>query len=370
MVAYVETLLLDNALMNILILYLTAVALRLKFKRWRVALSALCGAGIAIAALYLPALTGVVGKLAVSYLLIGLAFGFRGFKRKIVQLAAYYLVTFLLGGAALGLFFFLGKEAYLQNGAIVVQGFPVGLLAVSGIFVTYGIRAIYSYFAGGAAQKHYLYRVRATAPAGEMAFTALLDTGCTLREAQSGLPVIVVQKSAWPPGFDENTARARYVPFRSVGRDAGYLKAWRTDQITIQGPQGQFSPAGVYLAYYAGELCTGDRFQALMPPDVLAGAQASKDDTITLQRGGSEHEKSNGDDVGGDPPGAAAADAKVVYARWRGGTLHRRERGAALSAQARAGARAGQRAARGGPAGAGHADRAQSAAGGVHRQKI
>ncbi|HWQ60986.1 MAG TPA: sigma-E processing peptidase SpoIIGA, partial [Negativicutes bacterium] len=99
MYVYADILLLINTVMNGVILLLTAWAAGIVCKAWRLAAAAFLGAPYALgglfsalAPLYIPA-----AKLIAAAVLVRLAFGALRWRPLLLAVAAFYLVSFLLG---------------------------------------------------------------------------------------------------------------------------------------------------------------------------------------------------------------------------------------------------------------------------------
>ena len=81
---------------------------------------------------------------------------------------------------------------------------------------------------------------------------ALIDTGSSLCEPFSGIPVIVAAEDVLPETRDK---KYRLVPFSSVGGD-GLLKAYRPERISIV-KEGEKRSIDAFIAVFAGELKSG-----------------------------------------------------------------------------------------------------------------
>ena len=100
-----------------------------------------------------------------------------------------------------------------------------------------------------------------------------MDSGNSLREPFSGKPAVLIDRKGaarlpFGPedaetGADE-TLKNRFVlvPYKTVGKDEGFLKGIRTDRIIFGGKELK----GAVLAFYEGDF--GD-FEVLMSREVL-----------------------------------------------------------------------------------------------------
>lgn len=101
----------------------------------------------------------------------------------------------------------------------------------------------------------------------EYEFRGFIDSGNALTEPLSGKPVILIdlrgQKRFVPPQ-DVMADRLAVVPFRTVGKEKGYMEAIRTDILTFD--KRDFY--GVYVAFFQG--CFED-YEVLLSRDFLKG---------------------------------------------------------------------------------------------------
>ncbi|MGI6175573.1 MAG: sigma-E processing peptidase SpoIIGA [Christensenellales bacterium] len=184
---YIELVFLDNLCMNFVILYLASKMACADSPPWRALLSAGLGALYSVA--YLPAgntlLRSFFIKIPLSLLMTLIAFGIS--KRYLRALGAFYGVTFLLGGAMFGLFYFTGTGVYTP-GVLITSGFPLRIALLSCALVMLGLKCYRRYcFRRIHTEKRLRLRLEKTCT-----LEALLDTGHSLKEPISGHDVIIV----------------------------------------------------------------------------------------------------------------------------------------------------------------------------------
>ena len=125
----------------------------------------------------------------------------------------------------------------------------------------------------------------------EMKLNALVDTGNSLCDPITKMPVIIVEleqfKSRIPDeilSFIKNiqsgethfadipefwAKRIRVLPFNSIGEEHGILVGFRLDQIIIRQKKGEVVKKNVVVGLYNHSLSKEGIFQALLPPNVL-----------------------------------------------------------------------------------------------------
>lgn len=240
-VIYADVYLAINFTMDFLALYLTARGMKLPAHPIRLSLSALLGAGYALASLFLPGgnLLSTFTTLAVPFLLLLASFGWQGWRDTLRTLAVFWAISFLLGGAATAVSYLVAKWAKRE----VLIGGQVERL--SGDLPYWGILVL-GLLVGAVVS--FLLRIRKKIPAtvtveiGEtedtlISLSGLVDSGNLLVEPLSGHSVIVVDRSAasfLPPelnflrvnGTPTLTPRLRLIPYSTPSGEGimyGYL---------------------------------------------------------------------------------------------------------------------------------------------------
>jgi stage II sporulation protein GA (sporulation sigma-E factor processing peptidase) len=181
MEVYIEIVVFDNLMINLLLIYAVKTALRLNITRWRMLLAAVGGAGLAVALPFVSDFQYLykLGAAAAMPLLFG---GFKSIKSYLLNAVVFIILSFALGGAVFAagqwLPFFRGGSGIL------------GASAACGLFLLYGLRQMMSGMrsknAGGEAA------VRIHTEQGVITAAALVDSGNKLTDALTGKPVIVV----------------------------------------------------------------------------------------------------------------------------------------------------------------------------------
>lgn len=190
-----------NFTMDFLALYLTARAMKHPLRPLKLSFAAALGAFYALAALFLPDgnLFSTLTALAVPVLLILIAFGCRsGWRELLRTIAAFWAISFLLGGAVTAVSYLIAKWA--EKEAIIggqVETLPADLPFWGVLLLALIVGAVVSL----------LLRLRKKLPQtvtveiGEsedtlVSLDGLVDSGNLLVEPLSGQAVIVVDCSA------------------------------------------------------------------------------------------------------------------------------------------------------------------------------
>ncbi len=289
---YVDVLLVENILMNYIILWLTSITVKVRAARIKMLAASVVGAMYALL-IFFPGyrvLYTTVMKVMLSFLIIIIAFTPARFREFIKQLSVFYLVSFILGGAVFGLFYFTNIGAITVDGIFLIKGIPLSVLAGAGLITVIIIRLclvpLYNYL-----ERRSLYHSFTIRVGDRTAETVgLLDTGNELFDPISNYPVIVVQYSAVKEllherireifeknlegdlenvyqGFKEANwvSRMRLIPFSSLGKEKGMLLGFKADGVTI----GNRCLENVIVAVYSKPLSESGEYAALINPELV-----------------------------------------------------------------------------------------------------
>ena len=253
---YADVLVGINFLFNLYLLWLTSLAARYP-KTWsRMSLGALLGALFSLTLLLPGRVPGAVNLSFPFFMVFAAFYPFSLFQGlKLVSL--FYGVTLLSVGALITLQVILTREPFVPGSGVFILPSPslfplllAFLLAVAVVRMTWV--GLNNWRALGA------WKGQVTVRRGgkEKNLEALVDTGNTLREPVSGSPVIIVHYlellslleglSVLPEKSPEEKlacltrdlsmcvdAGIYVVPYRSLGKEGGYLPGFRPDEVVI-----------------------------------------------------------------------------------------------------------------------------------------
>jgi len=295
MTLYADMLFLINFIMNLFVLWIVRKITRSKKKiRWL-----LLGAGVmslmytAIVAVYALRFANVLLS-SVIILAVGVlvTFGYTGRRSFIKQMLAAYIITFVVGGLGMSLFF-LTDLPYAVHFLVSDMGFARAIswqLVLAGTAVSYVlIKLCIKFYEHHTLKRQLLCNVQICMGENEAAFDALVDTGHTLKDPLSQAPVIIGEfeqvKDLLPDRlkvlFYENNEtkltelvscaedtfykRIRMIPFVSLGRTNGMLIAFRPDMVHVQGIKHD-----AIVGIYNNKLCQSGRYHGLLSPELIS----------------------------------------------------------------------------------------------------
>lgn len=294
-VVYVDQVFIGSLVMNMMILWATARLGKIAYSRWRLVAGGAVGALYSLF-LFIPALEGYLGpgyKLLVSLLMVAVVFLPSPPKKVLVLLAYFYISTFALGGTVLGIITFLQKSTF--------DGRLAGIMQAVDTFLWYGVLlALVIYWLLGrvmpvALRKWLtlpLLQADLTVSLGgrKVTLSALWDTGNSLSDPFTGLPVIIAEYTAIKDILPEKVCLAveshgrddgaavlaalgehirpgnfRIIPYRSVGRENGWLLGFRPDEVELKYGSNIIKASDVVVALYQDCLQGDTSCRALLP---------------------------------------------------------------------------------------------------------
>lgn len=279
---YADVLVIVNLYIDFFLLWCVKKFLRLRAKSCRLVLGALTGALCSLTALApsLPPAVSLLTGAAAALLMAAAAFAPTALRMFLKTFLCLWAFSFLLAG------FFLFVIRFFAPGNVLVLGSVIyfdlsPLLLFLFTCGAYGVLWICRrLFPPGDSRMRFCI-LKVENQGNTVKLFAKADTGCSLREPFSGLPVLVCEKEdvkeAAPPQvlafFEQGKSPAppeppqpglRLVPFESMG-GSGVLPAFRPRQVTVAATG---TPVDCYVAVYAGRLSAG-QFNALYNPDLF-----------------------------------------------------------------------------------------------------
>ena len=138
---YIDIIFLENLIMNSIILYATAIILKTKPKTLRVLVSSTIGSIYAIITYVteISIYTSIMFKVMLAIIMVYVAFNPQNFKRMLKQVVIFYLTSFVFGGVALYLIYYIKpQDILMKNGMFageyalktIMFGAVVGFVAI------------------------------------------------------------------------------------------------------------------------------------------------------------------------------------------------------------------------------------------------
>lgn len=298
---YLDIVALENIVINYLILLVTSKFSKNKAASLRLFLSSLLGTVYLVLMLILPDMkiyTTVFSKLLLSIAMVAVAFSFRKITVFLKTLAMFYAATFLFAGAGFALMFFNRDWGIIKNGVLVSPltfldtTWTELLLAVAVTLII--LRVVWDTVHSRFIKEKLLVKISITFDNKATVLSALVDTGNSLHDPLTNMPVVVVEFSAIKELLPEDIrnifendsendlnsvsatiagsnwfSRFRLIPFTSLGRENGILIGFKPDYIEIAADEEKKGVHDVIVGIYNKALSKNQQYSALMNPELI-----------------------------------------------------------------------------------------------------
>ncbi|OPJ56864.1 sigma-E processing peptidase SpoIIGA [Alkalithermobacter paradoxus] len=251
MTVYAEYYFLENVFMNYLIIITTCSLLNLKVNKYRVWIASILGGlySMIYFAQNLLFLYNIYFKIIFVFLIVGVAFIYKGVKEYLRTLLTFYFVNIFLSGSIFFIIYFTGID-HMTISLIILVGF------VSSRFLS----NYHKVFKGIGVLKDTKQTISVQIEDKTIQCTALLDTGNLLKDPLSKDPVIIINvkklEDILPEeliyidysNMDHKKAdhivnklslnilkRFRIIPYKVVGSEKNLIVGLKADNLDING---------------------------------------------------------------------------------------------------------------------------------------
>ncbi|TYQ13143.1 UNVERIFIED_CONTAM: stage II sporulation protein GA (sporulation sigma-E factor processing peptidase) [Acetivibrio alkalicellulosi] len=295
---YIDILILQNIVMNYLILLMTVKLSKMHISSFRIFLGSLIGALYVVFLLLFPDIEvyyTTAAKVALSFLIVAVTF----YPPKIITfiriLAIFYISTFVFAGAAFT-FLYLNKTGGLvQNGIVYVfweSKWTVLFFSVITVYII--VKIFWDLIQDRILKDNLLIPIKITFENGTIDLFALVDTGNSLYDPLTNVPVIVVEFKAVrhilpldiQKIFEQSKeddlicvtrvisdskwfSRFRLIPYTSLGKENGMLIGFKPDYIEIGDNTDKKGVSNVIIGIYNRALSKNNNYNALLSPELM-----------------------------------------------------------------------------------------------------
>jgi stage II sporulation protein GA (sporulation sigma-E factor processing peptidase) len=296
---YLGVLILENIVMNYLILWTSGKLSKMRTTNLRLFMGALLGALYAAFLIIRPDIRvyyTVVAKILLSIAMIAITFSPNKFVSFVKILIIFYISTFIFAGASFALIYLNNQGALVKNGMIYIywqsKWTTIFLSIITALIILKIFQEIIQY---KLIRENLLTKLRIKFESKQTDIAALIDTGNSLYDPLSNMPVIIVEfnaiKDILPSeicsifdGCMENDfktitdrlysskwfTRFRLIPFSSIGKENGMLIGFKPDYVEIGDDDTEKKGiSDVIIGIYNHTLSKGEHYKALLSPDLV-----------------------------------------------------------------------------------------------------
>lgn len=295
MTIYIDVVLIENLLMNYIILYATGIVMKIKMKVVRLLLASLIGAVYSIVA-YISTFeiySNIILKFILSIIIVYVAYNPQTAKKMWKELMAFYLVSFVFGGAAFALIYIVKPQEILMKNGLFLGTYPLKTVLLGAVVAFILIITVFAIAKNKIAKKDMFCDIKFKLNGKEIKTKAMIDTGNLLKEPITNTPVVVVEHTllydCMPKeilnhledilGGDfekvpeeirlKYISKLKLIPYSSLGKQNGMLLGIKPDFLVIQEEENEEKKDNIILGIYNKSLTKRGEYRALLGIELL-----------------------------------------------------------------------------------------------------
>ena len=284
-------------IINFIILYVTKRITRTKTTKLRLFIAASIGSIYTLVAFF-PSLQFMVKfsiKISISVLMIILAFNPERLNLFFKQISTFYMISFAFAGAIIGIFYILNNNLDLTKFSFRNPNELIRFLTMGILISIFLIQYVLKFYQSRMKRENHIAYVTICLNNKEVELATLIDTGNSLREPISQMPVIIAEygalESILPQLIKEmylnkrdldlefmieimeeigDDIRLRLIPFKSLGNENGMLVGFKPDRIKVYlDKEIKNLTDDIIVAIYNDKLVTDEQYNGLLHPEIL-----------------------------------------------------------------------------------------------------
>lgn len=290
MTIYIDVVLIENLIMNYIILLATGGILKNRIKHIKLIIASLIGAiySILTYVITVQIYSNFVLKILLSIIIIYVAYNPQNVKNMGKALLAFYLTSFVFGGAAFALIYFVKPQEILMRNGLFLGTYPLKNVVLAGIIGFAIITATFKIVKSKITKKDIYKDVNIKINGKSINIKTMIDTGNMLKDPITGSPVIVVEKSILyellPRELldnidkilkgsldkisdeikDEYIKKIKFIPFSSLGKQNGMLIGLKPTSVEIIEEQEVTKIKDIIIGIYENSFTKDGHYRALM----------------------------------------------------------------------------------------------------------
>ena len=281
--------------MNYIILFTTAVVLKIKVNHIRLILASLLGAGYSIIAYMgiIKVYSSIILKIILSVLIIYIAFNPQNIKKMCKDLLLFYLVSFVFGGATFALIYIIKPQNILMKNGLFLGTYTLKTVMLGAVVAFCIIIGAFAIIKNKISKKDMFCEIEILINQKKIKTKAMIDTGNMLKEPITNVPVIVVEHillySCMPKEILNNLkeimggdfknipcdiqekyiSKLKLIPFSSLGKQNGMLIGIRPEYVKVITDEQEKINKNVIIGIYEKSLTKKGEYQALIGIELL-----------------------------------------------------------------------------------------------------
>ena len=281
--------------MNSIILYATAIMLKIKPSIIRILISGAIGSlyAMIIYVTQFKIYESIITKIILSVIMVYIAFNPQNIKKMCKDLLLFYLVSFVFGGAAFALIYIIKPQNILMKNGLFLGTYTLKTVMLGAVVAFCIIIGAFAIIKNKISKKDMFCEIEILINQKKIKTKAMIDTGNMLKEPITNVPVIVVEHillySCMPKEILNNLkeimggdfknipcdiqekyiTKLKLIPFSSLGKQNGMLIGIRPEYVKVITDEQEKINKNVIIGIYEKSLTKKGEYQALIGIELL-----------------------------------------------------------------------------------------------------
>ncbi len=291
MTIYLDVVFIENICMNGIILFATGLVTKSKCSFIRIILSSTIGA-LYIVGEYITSnaiYSNKIVQIALSISMVYIAFMPTNVKQTFKFVVIFYLTSFVFGGCAFALLYYVRPQEILYNNGLLTGTYPIKITFLGAMIGVIILNIAFKLIKSRLNKNDMFCDVFIGYKEKEIKICAIIDSGNLLKEPITGASVIVVEKKKLEELIerkvldnlqdimsgkyqlleDEYISKFRLIPFSSLGKQNGMLLGFKPDWVKIEFDGSQKNIEKVIIGIYDKEITKNEEYTGLVSLDIL-----------------------------------------------------------------------------------------------------
>lgn len=267
MVIYLDVYFIENFIVNFFLLNVTARITNTRCALWKQVIGATIGGIYSVLVMIDVStyLSNIIVKVFISFLMCKFLLKGKGYLQAIKFLGVFLLCTLTLGGTCLFVEFSIKTNQLLNNSSI---NFNAQKLLVGMMLLYILLDRIFIYVKDKKNIKNFIYTIIFTIKGNTKEVRVLLDSGNSLREPATNLPVIIVEGSELKD-IDISENDLYEIPYKVVSGQSSILQGIKVDRIRIINSNNELIERKAIIAFTNTKLSGENEFNGLLSRGVI-----------------------------------------------------------------------------------------------------
>lgn len=283
---YIEYVIIDNLVINSLILILVKNTLKLKSSWWRIALGAVLGTVVAcvLPLLNISQLLQFPIKIALGLVMVLCLAKYVRFKTYIFSFLLFIAYTIIMAGGVLAILMLFGTDIDMLASGGYDIALPYGIILLIVSLYAYIITLIARFLSRKRDINPFIKKIKLYIGKKEIDFTAFIDSGNSLKDKKTGLPVIVVSLSSLEKFFSKEELEelilqrekskgvfkgVRSISFGTVAGECKKMIIFEADKLVIFNESGEYITNSFMVGVAFKKFKDAIHYDMLLNPAIL-----------------------------------------------------------------------------------------------------